>query len=128
MATIRIDQRLDASPDEVWKVIADYGNIADWFPGIDESSAEGMTRRCKFGDIDIEEEIVTCDDDLRRLQYRITGGPMAPEFHLATVDIHDVDGKTLLVYSCDVEPDEAKDILEPALQGGVDALKQRFGG
>ncbi len=128
MATIRIDQRLDASPDEVWKVIADYGNIADWFPGIDESSAEGMTRTCKFGDVDIEEEIVTCDDDLRRLQYRITGGPMVPEFHLATVDIHDFDGKTLLVYSCDVEPDEAKDILEPALQGGVDALKERFGG
>lgn len=127
MATIRITQRLDASPDEVWKLIADYGNIADWFPGIDESSAEGNTRRCKFGEAELVEDIITVDHDLRRLQYRISGGPMVPEFHRATVDVHDIDGSALLVYSCDVEPDEGREVMEPALQGAVDALKERFG-
>lgn len=128
MATVREAARLTASADEVWKLVADYGNIAGWFPGVDESSADGMTRKVRFGDLDIVEEIVTLDDDLRRLQYRITDGPMVPEFHLATIDVHDVDGTTFLVYSCDVEPEDMKAIVEGAVQGAVGALKERFGG
>lgn len=131
MATIRITQQLDASPDDVWKVVADYGNL-DWFPGVDDSRAEGDARVVKFGDMEITEDIVTLDNDLRRLQYRIGESPMSFDFHLATVDVLDLDldldGSTLLVYSCDIEPDEGKDLMEPILQGAVDALRERFGG
>lgn len=127
MATIRITQQLDASPDDVWKVVSDYGNL-DWFPGVDESRAEGDARVVKFGEMEIVEDIVTLNNDLRRLQYRIGESPMSFDFHLATVDVLDLDGSTLLVYSCDIEPDEGKALMEPILQGAVDALKERFGG
>lgn len=127
MATIRITQQLDASPDDVWKVVSDYGNL-EWFPGVDDSRAEGDARVVKFGDMEITEDIVTLDHELRRLQYRIVESPMSFEFHLATVDVHDIDGSTFLVYSCNIEPDEGKDLMEPILQSAVGALKERFGG
>lgn len=126
MASIRITERIAASPDDAWKIISDVGNISDWFPGIDESSAEGDTRRCSMGEIELVEKIVTLDDELRRLQYSITESPMDIGHHLATVDILDDGGNTLIVYSCDITPDEGAAIMQPALEGGVQALKEKL--
>lgn len=97
MATIRHHAHIDRSPDEVWKAVADAGAISAWFPGIEESSSEGNVRRCSMGGTELVEEIVTVDDELRRFQYRITGGPMTLDFHLATVDVlPDGDGSLVV--------------------------------
>jgi hypothetical protein len=46
-------------------------------------------------------------------------------YHLATIDVFaDGDGPgTFLVYSCEVEPDEAAEIMTPVLGGLVQAIK-----
>lgn len=56
-------------------------------PGDRHLSADDGSRRCSMGGMELVEEIVTVDDELRRFQYRITEGPMPLEFHLGTVDV-----------------------------------------
>lgn len=125
MATIRHHARVDATPDEVWDVVSDAGAISTWFPLIEESSADDGVRRCTLrGGGRLEEEIVTSDDELRRLQYRITSGDMPVESHLGTVDVLDVDGRALVVYSTDVSPDEVAAQMDGALADGLQGLKE----
>ena len=123
VATVRSHTWIGRPADEVWSVVSDVGAISSWFPGIVESSAGDGTRSCKFGDIDIEEDIVTNDDSLRRLQYTVTAG-MPMESHLATVDVIDNRDGCLVVYSTDVKPDEIADVVGPALEGGLQGLKE----
>jgi uncharacterized protein YndB with AHSA1/START domain len=128
MATIRHHAHIARSPNDVWKVVSDAGAISNWFPGIDTSSVDGSARRCSMGGSELAEEIVTVDDELRRFQYRITDGPMALEFHLGTVDVLAHDDGSLVIYSTEVSPDEAKPLFDPAIASGVDGLKRYLEG
>jgi hypothetical protein len=72
------------------------------------------------------EEIVTNDDELRRFQYRIVEGPMPPDFHLGTVDVLEDAGGSLVIYSTDIQPDDAAPILRAALAGALQELKRQL--
>ncbi|MCU0267605.1 MAG: SRPBCC family protein [Acidimicrobiales bacterium] len=123
MATIRHHARIAKPADEVWAVVRDTGDIAEWFPAIDASSQDGDVRICSMMGLELKEEIVTNDDELRRLQYRIVEAPLPIEFHLATVDVFE-DGKgSLVVYSTDVQPDDLGPVISPSLADGVAGLK-----
>lgn len=129
MATIRHHARIDAAPDEVWKVVSDAGAISTWFPLIEQSSASDGVRHCTLqGGGELEEEIVTSDDELRRFQYRITAGAMPVEFHLGTIDVLDLDGRALVVYSTDVTPDEVAGQMDGVLAEGLEGLKAHLEG
>ncbi len=124
MATIRHHARIDRTPDEVWQVVADAGAISTWFPLIEESRAEGGARFCSMqGGGKLEEEIVTSDDELRRFQYRITGGDIPVEHHLGTVDVLEDGSGSLVVYSTDVTPDAVAEQMNGALAEGLRGLK-----
>lgn len=128
MATIRHHTHIERSPDDVWKVVSDAGAISAWFPGIESSGAEGTTRTCSMGGSELVEEIVTSDDELRRFQYRITEASTPLEFHLGTVDVL-ADGEgSLVVYSTEVLPDEAKQMFDPVIARGVQGLKAHLEG
>ena len=122
MATVRKHAWIGRPADQVWAVVSDVGAISNWFPGIDESSAGEGTRSCRMGDMQIEEDIVTCDHAARRLQYSVTGG-MPIEHHLATVDVIDNGDGCIVVYGTDVKPDELIDMVGPALESGIEGLK-----
>lgn len=124
MATLRVHTRIARPADEVWAVVADAGGISRWFPGIETSTVDGRRRSCTAsGGVAIEEEIVTCDAELRRFQYRIVGGGMPVESHLGTVDVlEDADG-SLVIYSTEISPDSLADVMGPATAGGVQGLK-----
>lgn len=124
MATIRHHTQIDRSPDDVWQAVADAGAISAWFPLIAESRAEGGNRFCTLqGGGKLEEEIVTSDDELRRFQYRITGGDMPFEFHLGTVDVLPNGEGSLVIYSTDVTPAEVADQMNGVLSEGLHGLK-----
>ena len=123
MASVRKHLRIDRSADDVWKVVTDVGNIADWFPMIESSSTAGTTRSCDIAGVGtLVEEIVTNDSELRRLQYRITEG-VPVEHHLATVDVLDDGDTALVIYSTDVRPDEMAGLMEASVEAGLGGLK-----
>lgn len=123
MATIRHHVHVDANPDDVWKLISDSTTMPNWFPGVKAVSVDGNQRTVDLGSLELIEDIVTSDDDLRRFQYRIVGGPMVPEYHLGTIDVlPDGDG-SLVVYGTEVLPDAAKQMIDPSIAAGVAAIK-----
>lgn len=127
MATIRHHTRIAQPADDVWAAVADAGSIARWFPLIETSSADDGMRHCTLhGGVELEEEIVTSDDDLRRFQYRIVGGDMAVDTHLGTIDVLEDGGGSLVVYSTEVSPDEVADTMGPSLAEGLEGLKQHL--
>lgn len=127
MATIREHIRIDRPADDVWKVISDAGAISSWFPGIETSSATGTSRQCTMaGGISIVEDIVTNDDDLRRFQYRIVEGPMPVDYHLGTVDVLEDGAGSLVIYSTEIEPGDAAEMMSAGFAGGLQALKAQL--
>ena len=123
MATIRHHARIARSADDVWAVVRDTGDVAEWFPAIDASSQDGDVRVCSMMGLELKEQIVTNDDELRRLQYRIVEAPMPIEFHLATVDVLEDGAGSLVVYSTEVQPDDLAPVVSPSLADGLAGLK-----
>lgn len=124
MHSVRKTLWINAPADDVWKVIADVGAVAAWFPTIEASRIEGSTRICTLerGGT-VSEEIVRVDESLHRLQYRVTAG-MAVTAHLATVDVIDgEDGRSLVIYSTEVEPDK----FGPPIGSSIEAALLQLG-
>jgi uncharacterized protein YndB with AHSA1/START domain len=124
MASVRVHTRIAAPADEVWKVVSDAGNVAAWFPPIASSSAVGATRTIQLhnGPV-ITEDIVTSDQVLRRFQHSIRSG-LPLDTHLATIDVLEDAGGTLVVYGADVTPPEAASMMAGILSDALDGLKR----
>jgi carbon monoxide dehydrogenase subunit G len=78
-ASVRRSRQLAAPPDAVWSVLARFGDLARWAPGVDHACllhdgelAPGIVRRVQVGRMVLLE---TVDDvePARRLGYRIDG-------------------------------------------------------
>ena len=124
MATVRAHTRINRAADEVWKVVADAGNIADWFPGMQSSSSTPTGRTVVFaGGIEVPEEIVTSDDSLRRFQYSIVPGTIGIEHYLGTIDVLEDGDGSIVVYGADLRPDSLLDMIGPGILTAVDGLK-----
>ena len=74
---------VDAPPDEVWAVLADFGALARWAPDVDHSSllyggptGTGTVRRVQLGRTTLL-ETVTLWSPAEHLAYEITGLPPA---------------------------------------------------
>jgi hypothetical protein len=78
--------------------------------------------------MEIEEREVTNDGELRRLQYSIVGGPMVPEHHLATIDVLDDGDGALIVYSCDVSPDEVGELFDGVYASAAQGIADHCNG
>jgi hypothetical protein len=123
MATIRHHTRIDRPADEVWALLEDFGGLDAWFPGIDGCTLEGDVRTVATMGIEIEEQLVTSDGELRRQQYSIVGGPMVPEYHLATIDVIEDGAGSIVIYSCEVKPDETGELFRPIYGQATQAIK-----
>ena len=126
MATLRETIHIDASPDKIWAEVRDPLSVLNFFDALETAEMVGSARKIKMGDINITEEIVTVDDDLRRFQYSITEMPIPVEFHLSTIDVLEDGDGSLIVYGVDVRPDMLKDILAPTSSGATAAMKAYF--
>ncbi len=129
MASLRSTARIARPADEVWKTVSDAAGISSWFPGIEHANATDGTRSCTLaGGHELHEDVVNVDHDLRRFQYKITGG-MPVEHHLGTVDVlEDGPDGALVVYSTEITPDSLVDLMGPSIEGGVQGLKAHLEG
>lgn len=124
MGTIRHHAHVNRPPADIWAFVTDVGDIA-WMDGVDSSSIDGDVRTLSTMGMEIEETIVTNDPDLRRVQYSITGGPMVPEHHIATIDVLEDGDGSLVIYSCDVRPDELVAIFDGVYSSALASIKNR---
>jgi carbon monoxide dehydrogenase subunit G len=75
MAATAAEITINASPDLVWKTLADVGDIAAWLPGARASSLEGDLRIIEMANNTIvKERITSVNGPARRLHYTVVAG------------------------------------------------------
>jgi carbon monoxide dehydrogenase subunit G len=81
VATVERSATIDASPDEVWKVLADFAAISGWAPNVDHScllseqtEGVGTVRRIQTAGMTVVETVETWTIG-EAVGYRITGLP-----------------------------------------------------
>jgi hypothetical protein len=123
MATVRHHVRIDAPADKVWAVISDAGSVAEWFGPLIKSHATETGRVVVLGDgTEIDEDVVTNDDSLRRFQYTIKSG-LPVEHHIGTFDVLEDGAGAIVVYGADVRPDELGPTFDAVMGQGLTDLK-----
>jgi len=130
MSSFRFHTRVPAAPDDVWAVLSSVDHIPRWFPGIVAAHFDGTHRVIQLANGHVLRAlVVTSDPVLRRFQYRfVEGMPMPIDFHLGTLDVIEDGEGSLVIYSQQVEPDELGPHVGPAVAGGIEGIRQYFGG
>ena len=136
MTDVTLSQHIPDAPDQVWKRIGDFFNLADWHPAVVSSDAEGdgQKRRIVLADgNEVIEELVEKDDGERRYTYTMTNpGPLPLTNYKATLSVEADGSGSKVTWSGRFEPvgDEAdaRGAIENVYQAGFDNLARMFGG
>lgn len=138
MSDVAVHLDFESSADAVWQVLADFGGIGAWGPGIVscklEGSGVGAVRAVEMpGGAVMEERLETLDDAQRTLQYAIIGGPLPVDDYLATVKVSEQGSGCRVDWGARFTPPEG--VPADAIAGGIngayagmlDALKKHLG-
>lgn len=125
MSEIRSHVIIAAAADDVWRIVSDAPNIANWMPAMTDSTGDATRRTVTLADgSKLIEDIVTNDSDRRRFQYRVVGGDLPVTRHLGTVDVLSVaENQSIVVYSTELEPAELATAFDEAISSGLENLK-----
>lgn len=125
MATLRIETLIEASADQVWDAVRDYGALhARLVPGfVVDTRLEGDSRMVTFGNgMTARERIVGLDDDAMRFAYGIVSERMV--HHSASNQVvAEEEGRCRFIWIADVLPDSVADTMEPMMRQGAAVLK-----
>lgn len=126
MPTLIVSKQLAASPDALWAVLADFGDVA-WIPGsppVDvDGDGPGMKRRIRGGDgQSIVETLLWIKPDDRALSYEITNNPLPVSKFVAVVRVTMADGAdpgagASITWEVEYEPDGDDDAARAAIEG-----------
>jgi uncharacterized membrane protein len=120
--TARID--IDGNADAVWTLIADFGGIGTWMPGIDSCKVQGENRVIETMGMTITERLVDKDETGRALTYSIVEG--APvESHKAVITVTPAGSSSHVTWDVEATPDEMADLMTTIYQQALEALKSR---
>ena len=118
MAKASVSAVIGASADDLWAVVEEFGDIANWHPAIAKSELApgtpgdqtGSIRTCSLGDgAQLREEQTARSDAERTYTYSILESPMPVENYLNTVTVTPESGKARLDWSCTFDvPAEGK--------------------
>lgn len=136
MASVRREAIIERCADDVWALAGDPNRLHEWFPGIVACTVEGgiegtyrgATRTITTGTgLTMPEEILTVDPVLRRFQYRLRA-PFVTH-HTGTIDVFDLgNGRSLVSYSTDCEPDVGALVIGGATGGALSELRRQLEG
>ena len=127
MADGKAEVSIDRSPDEVWKLLREFGGLADWMPGIEACSVDGDVRTLQTMGIEIKEQLRSLDDDERRISYSVVESPMGNlESHLATISVDPEGNGSHVTWAVEVVPDELLALFLPVYEGSVVELKKQL--
>ena len=127
MASGKSEVSIDRSPDDIWKLVREYGALADYMPGVESCTLDGDVRTLQMMGIVIKEQLRAIDDQNRRLTYSVIESPMTNMVsHLATIGVDAEGTGTLLTWSVEVEPDDLCPLFLGIYEQSVVALKQKL--
>ena len=130
MATIRTETTIDASPEDVWGALRDWGALhTRLVPGfVTDTRLDGGDRIVTFfNGVVVRERLVTRDDVARRLVWSVVDGPYTHHNGAAQV-LLDADGTTRFVWTADLLPDEAAERTKAMMEQGTAAIRRTFSG
>jgi len=129
MASIRKEIIIDASPDDVWDALRDFGALhTRLVPGfVTDTRLDGDARIVTLGNGTVAREIlVDCDDTRRRLVYAIVSERIRQ--HSASAQVFaEPDGRTRFVWIADVLPNEIASYMDAQMDLGTQAMQKALG-
>lgn len=129
MAEGRAEVSIDRSPDEVWKVVREFGGLDTWMPGVESCVVDGDVRTIGMMGIEIKEKLRSLDDNARRISYSVVESPMGNmESHTATIAVDPEGSGSHVTWSVEVAPDELLGLFVPVYEGSVVELKKKLEG
>ena len=127
MAQAKSEASIDRAPDDIWKVVRNFGGLTDYMPGVETCTVDGDVRTVGTMGIQVKEQLRDLDDDTRRISYSIIESPMTNMVsHLATISVDAEGAGTHLTWAVEVEPDELLPIFQGIYEQSVVALKEKF--
>jgi carbon monoxide dehydrogenase subunit G len=127
MADGKAEVSIDRSPDEVWKLLREFGGLDDWMPGIESCVVDGDVRTLQTMGIEIKEQLRSLDDDQRRISYSVVESPMGNlESHLATISVDPEGSGSHVTWAVEVVPDDLLALFLPVYEGSVVELKKQL--
>jgi carbon monoxide dehydrogenase subunit G len=127
MADGKAEISIDKSPDDVWKLVREFGGLETWMPGVETCVVDGDTRTIGLMGIQIKEQLRSLDDTARTISYSVVESPMDNlESHVATISVTPEGSGSHLTWAVDVVPDELLGLFVPVYEGSVVELKKKL--
>lgn len=126
MASIRKERTIEASPEEAWAALRDWGALHERLvPGfVVDTKLDGEDRLVTFfNGAEARERLVDLNEEERRLVWSIVDGPYAHHNGAAQVLVGD-DGATRFVWLADLLPNELAEITGELMERGIETVKQ----
>jgi len=137
MVNVKVSERIEATADQVWGLLRDFGGIERYTAGFEKVEVDGQgigaVRTITLpGGAALQERLEAFDDAGRRLQYAIVGGPIPVENYLATIEVKDEGNACRVDWSSNFDPkgiadDQARTMIEGVYKGGVAGIKKALG-
>jgi mxaD protein len=129
MADGKAEVSIDRSPDDVWKLVREFGGLDEWMPGVESCTVDGDVRTIGMMGIEVKEQLRAVDEDARRISYSVVESPMGNlESHLATIAVNPEGSGSHVTWSVAVVPDDLLALFVPIYEGSVAALKKQIEG
>ena len=127
MATARVELRIAADADAVWKVIGDFETgPLKMAPGhVIECRTDRDIRTVVFADGTVaRERLVTIEDSQRRIVYAVLGDTVKPEHDNASMQVLPLGYRSCrLIWLHDVLPSDLAESLAAAMREGGSVIK-----
>jgi uncharacterized protein YndB with AHSA1/START domain len=126
MASIQKERTIEATPEEVWDALSDWGAIHERLvPGfLVDTQLDGEDRIVTFfNGVVARERLVDLNHDERRLVWSIVDGPYTHHNGVAQV-LAAEDGKSRFVWTADLLPDELGQPTAEMMERGIETAKQ----
>lgn len=126
MGSTNAEIAISRAADAVWEVVADFGGLAAWMPGVESCRLDGDERVLGIMGMEVRERLLQCDADARVLVYGISGGSVPVEHHKVTITVHPNGGGSRVTWDAEIEPDTLVAVMAPMYQQSLEALRARL--
>jgi carbon monoxide dehydrogenase subunit G len=126
VASGQAEVSIDRSPDDVWKLLRDFGGIAEWMPGVETCQVDGDVRTLGMMGMQVKEQLRGLDEEARAISYSLIESPIGNlESHFVTIAVAPEGTGSHVTWTVEVTPDELLGLFLPIYEGSVLEIKKK---